>query len=111
MAYETRTVTAIAIQASTVPGREHLGLASEVTITVPTDLPTADRAEYLRALWTTHVKCGEHWKGPCYANVPEAIADDVAEAMEFMGAIVDSRDPITTGGVALFSKGYWAHGF
>jgi hypothetical protein len=52
------------------------------------------------------------WKGPCYANVPATIADDVAEAMDFMGAIVDSRETCTDGvTVALFSRGYRAHGF
>lgn len=51
--------------------------------------------------------------GPCYANVPADIADDVAEAMDFMGAIVDDRRPITDGSgrIALFSRGYRAHGF
>jgi hypothetical protein len=90
------------------------GETSPVEVTFPVNLPSDDRCDYLQTLWSTHVKfAGQDWKGPCYANVPGEIADDVAEAMEFMGAIVDTRNPITDGSgqVALFSKGYRAHGF
>jgi hypothetical protein len=104
--FKTRTVT--------VPSTDADGFAAgDVTLTIPADLPTEDRAEYLRGLFSTHVQCGQDWKGPCYANVPMSIADDVAEAMAFMGAIVDTRNLITdgTGRIALFSNGYRAHGF
>lgn len=86
---------------------------SKFEIVVPTSLPSDERADYLESLWRDHVKVGQDWKGPAYANVPAEIADDVAEAMAFYGAIVDDRAPITdgTGRVALFSRGYRAHGF
>lgn len=103
-------------------------MGNPITLTIPVTLPGNSRADYLRLLWDTHVQYGQQnvaalaakgiaytpdWKGPCYANVPMNIGDDVAEAMEFMGAIVDSRTPITdgTGMIALFSRGYRAHGF
>ena len=118
----TRTATV------TVTGENPLtGETSPVEVTFPLDIPTHERAEYLRSLWTQHVQYGQQnvaamaakgiaytpdWKGPCYANVPKAIADDVAEAMDFMGALVDDRTPCSDGEtVALFSRGYRAHGF
>lgn len=114
---------------TTVPATDALtGKIIPVTLTVPMDLPTEARADYLRKLWSEHVQYGQKNvaemaargiaytpdpKGPCYANVPADIADDVAEAMDFMGAIVDDRRPITDGSgrIALFSRGYRAHGF
>jgi len=82
-----------------------------LTLTVPTDLPSNDRATYLKGLWDEYVhEMDGHWKGRVQAGVPNELADDVAEAMEFMGAIVDARvagSELTY----LWSKGYWAHGF
>lgn len=82
-----------------------------VTIIVPSNIPSNDRAEVLRELYSKHVKHNTgNWKGPCWALVPEEVADDVADAMNFMGSIVDDRNAIP-GQVLLSSKGYWAHGF
>jgi hypothetical protein len=44
-------------------------------------------------------------------TVSATIADHVAEAMAFMGSIVDDRRDLPEGRVRLFSEGYWAHGF
>jgi hypothetical protein len=64
-----------------------------IAINVPTSLPTAERADYLRYLWERYVTLDtDHWKGPVRATVRRGLASDVGEAMEFMG-------------------GYWAHGF
>jgi len=102
-----------------------------VTLTVPAGpLPSVADAERLRALYREHVNHPTgHWKGPAWAIVPEAVADDVAEAMDFHGSLVDHRESsgagavygtrITDGGtyvmgagkVLLESHGYWAHGF
>ena len=51
------------------------------------------------------------WKGEVSATVPAAIADDVAEAMNFVGALVDDEQELEDGSVRLWSEGYWAHGF
>ena len=92
MAYHTKTQTLILI--------------------VPATLPSNDRAEYLQKLYQEHVVYAKgDWKGPNAALVPANLADDVAEAMEFMGALVDTRVTNTRGTVALYSKGYRAHGF
>jgi hypothetical protein len=87
-----------------------------IAINVPSSLPTEARAEELRALWDAHVvELDGHWKGRVKAVVHETIADDVAEAMEFMGALVDFRRLTSSGPMAGFvllkSNGYWAHGF
>lgn len=76
-------------------------------------LPTPERAEYLRSLLPMVTWSAANWRGPCFCNAPADKADDIAEAMEFVGALIDSREPITdgTGRIALFSRGYWAHGF
>ena len=84
---------------------------TEITVIVPTQLPTEERGEQLRALYTERVTHpGGDWKGLAVAVVPPELADDVAEAMDFHGSIVDRR---TTEGdlVRLESDGYWAHGF
>lgn len=82
-----------------------------ITIIVPSNTPSNDRAEVLREMYNKHVKHNDgHWKGPCWAVVPTEIADDVAEAMNFMGSIVDARNEFV-GSVLLSSRGYWAHGF
>lgn len=76
--------------------------------------PTHKRGEALRALFQAHV---EHldaefgWRGRVSATVPAAIAPDVREAMDFIGALVDDEDDIGDGTVRLFSEGYYAHGF
>ena len=89
-----------------------------LTIVVPATVPTAERGEILQQLYKEHVrplpfgpKQETHWKGPCAAEVPAAIASDVAAAMDFMGSIVDDRRDLPNGLVRLFSEGYWAHGF
>lgn len=83
-----------------------------VTLSAPAELPTEERAEYLRDLWNQYVEQLEgHWKGAVRAEVPVCLADDVAEAMGFMGAHVDARADRSTYRVQLFSKGYWAHGY
>ncbi len=95
-----------------VPGRE------PITLVVPTTVPTVERSEILQQLYKEHVKPlpfgpkkETHWKGPCVAEVPANIAGAVAEAMNFMGSIVDDRRDLPSGLVRLFSEGYWAHGF
>ena len=89
-----------------------------ITLVVPATLPSVDRADMLRRLFSEHVKPlpfgpkkETHWKGPCAAEVPATIADDVAEAMVFHGSIVDDRRDLPGGLVRLYSEGYWAHGF
>ena len=89
-----------------------------ITIIVPAELPSAQRGETLQQLYNEHVKPlpfgpkkETHWKGPCAAEVPAAIASDVAAAMNYMGSIVDDRRDLPNGLVRLFSEGYWAHGF
>ena len=106
---------------------------TEVEVVVPDldSLPTQERADYLRKLYATWVVNDGHWKGVNAAVVPLRLADDVAEAMEFMGATVDYRaacEPFEgvypgwvvadgveleqgPGMVKLYSKGYWAHGY
>ena len=78
---------------------------------------TEARAEYLRAIYREHVhhpatpkNPAGHWKGRAEAIVPNNLADDLAEAMAFVGSIVDFRGTDGTR-TALVSKGYWAHGF
>jgi hypothetical protein len=76
--------------------------------------PTQKRAEELRALVQEHMKPLEPefgWKGAVEAVVPEEIAADVAEAMCFVGAIVDEEMELGDGTVRIYSDGYWAHGF
>ena len=86
-----------------------------VTLVVPTNLPSNERAEVLRALYQQYVKPAtlQRSRGPVQALVPPAKADDVAEAMAFMGDVVDERVVMDddAGTVYLFSNGYHAHGF
>ena len=83
-----------------------------ISITVPTEIPSNKRAEELRKLYQDHVHPLDPTrpKGPTSAQVPVAIADDVAEAMTFIGDIVDSRMD-REGMALLYSEGYYAHGF
>jgi len=97
--YETKTVTATADN------------GTQVSLVVPTSLPSNERAQFLRNLYNEHVQHPDgHWKGVAIAQVPPELADDVAEAMDFMGSIVDQRDD-DDDIVTLSSRGYWAHGF
>lgn len=85
-----------------------------VTIGVPAEPVTDEqRGDLLRKLYETHVKplSKYGWKGPCEAVVPENLAADVADAMSFMGSLVDDEQTLPGGKVRLFSEGYWAHGF
>ena len=106
------------MQITTVPAPKrkitaHADDGTCVEIVVPTNIPSNDRAEVLRALYREHVKPDQQgeWKGPCRALVPAMIADDVADAMDFFGSIVDARQGRAGAMVELFSRGYWAHGF
>jgi hypothetical protein len=93
------------------------GETSAVNIVVPSSVPSDERCDYLRSLWDRFAEKLDdgHWKGriQCRLLTVEdiALADDVAEAMNFYGAIVDKRTDLPSGAVYLFSKGYWAHGF
>lgn len=87
---------------------------TEITIVVPDVEPISDaRADELRELFRRHsLEIDGHWKGALEAWVPTDRADDVAEAFEFMGALIDERRTTAGGRITyLFSKGYWAHGF
>ena len=101
MSYKTTTV-----QATTTEGQT-------MDLTIPASLPSNERADYLRGLWDAHVaELDDHWKGRVQAVVTNDLADDVAEAMEFMGALVDKREAMGGGRKTwIFSQGYWAHGF
>lgn len=92
--------------------------APPITLVVPASIPSTDRSDTLRKLYSEHVKPlpfgpkkEMHWKGPCAAEVPAAIANDVADAMNFMGSLVDDQRALPGGLVRLYSEGYWAHGF
>ena len=102
-----------------------------VEIRVPDSLPDEARAEQLCAAYRDHIRHEtDDWKGPAWAVVPRALEDDMAEAMEFMGSIVDIRvgaaidlgsalpegavgafRALPDGYVGLFSRGDRAHGF
>jgi len=98
--YDTTTIEATATD------------GTKVSIQVPSCVPTSSRVEHLRVLYNEHVQHPDgHWKGTASATVPEDLADDVAEAMEFMGSIVDERINQADGTVSLYSTGYWTHGF
>ena len=105
---ETKNVTVVATD------------GTPITLAVPTTIPTEERAEYLRALFGGKVaEClmyfpgaerGE-WRGPVYAVCPSTLVEDVKEALEFMGALVDRVLSLPDGRVTVMSDGYWAHGF
>lgn len=72
---------------------------------------TNEHADYLRKLYRKHVQHPEgHWKGAAIAVVSLEVANDVAEAMDFHGSLVDDRYT-ENGKTILISAGYWAHGF
>ncbi len=52
-----------------------------------------------------------HWKGSAIAVVNQSQRALVREAMDFMGSLVDQELKLSDGNIALYSKGYWAHGF
>lgn len=88
-----------------------------VTVTVkPFELikkkrePLSD--DELKSLYDEHVQHpDDHWKGRAIAHVAPEIADDVTEAMNYYGSIVDSRRELKSGLIKLYSRGYWDHGF
>jgi hypothetical protein len=84
----------------------------EIEIGIPTNIPSNKDARTFQYLWDRFVvELEGHWKGPVSAVVPADQADQVADAMDFHGAIVDERTPLRSGQVKLYSRGYWAHGF
>ena len=97
MPYDTIKTTATATNGSTL------------TLVVPMLIPTQERAGVLRQLYTRLVRHpGGHWKGRAEAVVAPHLADDVADAMGFMGSIVDVRETLPDGSIRLYSEGYWA---
>ncbi len=93
-------------------------IAEPAPAPAPPTVTAPDRGSTMRALYNAHVKPlpfgsknETHWKGPCEAKVPAAIADLVSNAMDFMGSLVDDRRDLPGGLVRLYSDGYWAHGF
>jgi hypothetical protein len=85
---------------------------SKMLLIKHTDLDDTNRCEELRELYKKHVQHPDgHWKGRAVAYVDPEIASSVAEAMDFMGSIVQSFRNLKSGKVKLYSKGYWANGF
>jgi hypothetical protein len=85
-----------------------------VKLVVPTSIPSDKRFEYLEGLWREHVRLmdGDDWKGRVNAVVPSNLANDMAEAMENNGALIDKRVNFLMGHMTyLYSNGYRAHGF
>jgi len=79
-------------------------------------MPSAliQHARRMRSVYKRHVKTlvdGANWRGPCQATVDLPDIDDVREAMNFMGSLVDTETTLPSGRVRLTSRGYWAHGF
>jgi len=89
---------------------------TKVTLVVPVDLPSDERAEYLRELFGGKVPGVEvlfpkgDWKGPVEAKCDPAVVPDLMEAMRFFGAPVDAFG-VSGNDATLFSHGYYAHGF
>lgn len=103
---ETRRVTAIAED------------GTPVTLVVPTNLPTEDRAEYLRRVFDNKLDGVRvsfpdgDWKGRVTVRCDNrTLVADAREALEFMGALPDGERVDADGGVTVFSRGYYAHGF
>ena len=70
------------------------------------------RAATLRALYREHVEHphgDKNWQRGAEALVPAEIADDVAEAMGFVGSAVAERRDRSNGLVFLRSSGLRAH--
>jgi hypothetical protein len=103
---------------------------NEIDLVVPEDIPDEERAEWLRELvGLFHTPTQGHWKGVAYAVVPDSVAFDMADAMNFIGSLVDGtyEGPrrvnvaaegeeanvvfVPAGSTLIFSLGYWHHGF
>ena len=73
---------------------------------------TDQKAQQLRDAYNKFVSHPDgHWKGSAIAVVNQEQRALVREAMDFMGSIVDQEMILGDGHIALYSKGYWAHGF
>ena len=73
---------------------------------------TDQKAQQLRDAYDKFVSHPEgHWKGSAIAVVNQEQEPLVREAMNFMGSLVDQEMILGDGQIALYSKGYWAHGF
>ena len=73
---------------------------------------TNEHVQALREAYNQFVSHPDgHWKGEAFAVVDLAQADLVREAMNFHGSIVDDELQTSDGRVALYSRGYWVHGF
>ena len=73
---------------------------------------TDQEVQQLRDAYDSFVSHPEgHWKGSAIAVVNQEQRPIVREAMNFMGSIVDQELTLGDGKIALYSKGYWAHGF
>lgn len=80
-------------------------------------LPSDSRATKLRSIFSEYAQFLDDdlytpWKGPVVAIVDRSddeSVEDVEEAMDFIGAIVDEKEEMPDGSVKLFSKGYYHH--
>ncbi len=73
---------------------------------------TEKKAQQLRDAYDKFVAHPDgHWKGTAIAVVNQEQRSLVREAMDFTGSIVDQEMTLSDGKIALYSKGYWAHGF
>jgi len=73
---------------------------------------TDQKAQQLRDAYDKFVSHPDgHWKGSAIAVVNQDQKDLVREAMDFTGSLVDQELELSDGSVALYSKGYWEHGF
>ena len=80
-------------------------------------LPSVDRATELRNIFSEYAQfldgdLNTPWKGRVIAVVDrfdDESVEDVEEAMNFIGAIVDEKEEQPDGSVKLFSNGYYHH--
>lgn len=84
---------------------------TKLQVVVPASLPSDARGELLRNLYNRYVTHPSgNWKGEAVAVVPPDMETLVAEAMNFMGSTVDTRNRARTdGNVHLYSRGYYYH--
>lgn len=73
------------------------------------ELSSEKRWEKLYEDYVTHPD--GHWKGRAVALAPNGLADDIRDAMDFMGSLVDEEVQLENGWTLLASAGYWARGF
>lgn len=81
------------------------------------NLPSNERAEELREIFSDKAQFLDEdlrspWKGRVICMVErtdDVSVEDVREAMNFIGAIVDEVEELPDGSVKLFSKGYYHH--